>query len=79
MFVQCRTLRLARKEDLMGLFWDLMQQSQISKQRETAATLDARVDRLERDLQHTNEVLHRLVVVLEEQYGQDLDQDGKIG
>ncbi len=56
-----------------------MQQSQISEQRDTAATLDARVARLERDLQHTNEVLHRLVVVLEEQYGQDLDQDGKIG
>ncbi len=63
----------------MGLFWDLIQQSQISEQRDTAATLDARVARLERDLQHTNEVLHRLVVVLEEQYGQDLDQDGRIG
>ena len=63
----------------MGLFWDLMQQRQISKQRETAATLEARVERLEHDLQHTNEVLHRLVVVLEQQYGQDLDQDGKIG
>ncbi len=63
----------------MGLFWDLIQQSQISEQRDTAATLDARVARLERDLQHTNEVLHRLVVVLEEQYGQDIDQDGKIG
>ena len=63
----------------MGLFWDLIQQSQISEQRDAAATLDARVARLERDLQHTNEVLHRLVVVLEEQYGRDLDQDGKIG
>ena len=63
----------------MGLFWDLMQQSQISKQRDTAATLEARVERLERDLHHTSEVLHRLVVVLEQQSGQDLDQDGKIG
>lgn len=63
----------------MGLFWDLIQQSQISEQRETAATLEARVGRLERDLHHTNEVLHRLVVLLEEQYGQDLDHDGKIG
>ncbi len=63
----------------MGLFWDLIQQSQISEQRDAAATLDARVARLEHDLHHTNEVLHRLVVVLEEQYGQDLDQDGKIG
>ncbi|MCH8965902.1 MAG: hypothetical protein IIB58_13135 [Planctomycetes bacterium] len=63
----------------MGLFWDLIQQSQISEQRDTTATLDARVERLEHDLQHTNEVLHRLVVLLEEQYGQDLDQDGKIG
>ena len=71
--------RLACKEDLMGLFWDLIQQSQISEQRDTTATLDARVERLEHDLQHTNEVLHRLVVLLEEQYGQDLDQDGKIG
>ncbi len=49
----------------MGLFWDLIQQSQISEQRDTSATLDARVERLERDLHHTNEVLHRLVVVLE--------------
>ncbi len=63
----------------MGLFWDLMQQSQIREQRDTAATLEARVERLERDLQHTNEVLHRLVVVLEEEYCQDLDQVGKIG
>ncbi|MCH8880502.1 MAG: hypothetical protein IID34_11540 [Planctomycetes bacterium] len=63
----------------MGLFWDLMQQSQISKQRETAATLDARVERLEHDLRHTRELLHRLVVVLERQSGQDIDQDGKIG
>ena len=63
----------------MGLFWDLMQQSQISKQRETAATLDARVEQLEHDLRHTRELLHRLVVVLERQSGQDIDQDGKIG
>ena len=63
----------------MGLFWDLMQQSQIKEQRETSATLEARVDRLERDLHQTREVLHRLVVVLENQCGQDLDQDGKIG
>ena len=63
----------------MGLFWDLMQQSQISKQRETAATLDARVEQLEHDLGHTRELLHRLVVVLERQSGQDIDQDGKIG
>ncbi len=70
--------RLVRRI-IVGLFWDLIQQSQISEQRDTAATLDARVARLERDLQHTNEVLHRLVVVLEQQYGQDLDQDGKIG
>jgi len=79
MFVQCRPPRSAGKEVLMGLFWDLIQQSQISEQRDTTATLDARVERLERDLHHTNEVLHRLVVLLEEQYGQDLDQDGKIG
>ncbi len=63
----------------MGLFWDLMQQSQIRKQRETAATLEARVEQLEHNLHHTREVLHRLVVVLEQQTGQDLDHDGKIG
>ena len=63
----------------MGLFWDLMQQSQISKQRDTAATLEVRVEQLERDLDRTREVLHRLVVVLEQQTGEDLDQDGKIG
>ncbi len=63
----------------MGLFCYLMQQSQISKQRDAASTLEGRVERLEHDLHATREVLHRLVVVLEQQSGQDLDQDGKIG
>lgn len=63
----------------MGLFWDLMQQSQISKQRGRADNLEARVRQLEGELQRIQRTLHDLVVLLEERFGEDIDRDGKIG
>ncbi len=63
----------------MGLFWDLMQQSQISDQRGKADDLDARVRQLEGELQRTQQTLHDLVVLLEKRFGEDIDRDGRIG
>ncbi len=63
----------------MGLLWDLVQQSQISDQREKAGDLDARVRLLEGELQRTQRTLHDLVVLLEKRFGEDIDADGKIG
>ena len=63
----------------MGLFWDLIQQSQISEQSSRAAGLEARVANLERELQKTRELLIRALQILEEQTGKDINGDGKIG
>ena len=63
----------------MGLFWDLLQQSQISEQRGKADNLDARVRQLEGELQRVQRTLRDLVVLLEERFGEDIDRDGKIG
>ncbi|MHC4398876.1 MAG: hypothetical protein ACYTG0_04270 [Planctomycetota bacterium] len=63
----------------MGMFWDLIQQSQISKQRDRTVSLEDRVAALENDLEHTNRLLHQLVMLLEKQYGHDIDGDGRIG
>ena len=63
----------------MGLFWDLIQQSQIGKQREKTTSLEDRVACLERELHQTKSLLHTLVVRLEERFGEDVDGDGRIG
>ncbi len=63
----------------MGLFWDLMQQSQISKQRGRADSLDDRVRNLETELGKTRQLLHQLISVLEKEYGKDIDGDGRVG
>ena len=63
----------------MGLFWDLMQQSQIKDQRRKSESLETRVANLERELLDTRTTLHNLVVLLERRFGQDIDRDGRIG
>ncbi len=63
----------------MGLFWDLIQQSQISEQKTQAASLEARVGTLENDLRKTQALLNTLLQLLEKRFGQDLDGDGRIG
>ena len=63
----------------MGLFWDLIQQSQISSAQERHATLDLRVSKLEIELRRTQELLHTLIERLEVHVRADLNQDGRIG
>ena len=63
----------------MGLFWDLMQQSQISEQRKHASSLEQRVQYLENALSQTQKTLNDLVVILEKEYGKDIDGDGRVG
>ena len=63
----------------MGLFWNLIQQSQIQDHKNKAGTLEARVRNLEWELAHTRELLIKTLKILEEQSGRDIDGDGKIG
>lgn len=63
----------------MGLFWDLIQHGQIREARDETASLEARVERLERELRQTNETVIRLLEALEDRFGEDLDGDGRVG
>ena len=63
----------------MGLFWDLIQQSQISDQRGKTDSLETRVVNLEIELRRTQETLHSLIQLLERQFGQDIVRDGRVG
>jgi chaperonin cofactor prefoldin len=63
----------------MGLFWDLIQQSQIGEQKERAGSLEDRVAHLEGEQRRTREVLQLLLQRLEQAIGEDIDRDGRIG
>lgn len=63
----------------MGLFWDLYQQSQISDQGQRAASLEGRVERLERENDRLATLLREVIGRLEKHVGVDLDQDGRVG
>ena len=63
----------------MGLFWDLLQQSQIAKQQGRADSLEQRVYRLEEELHQTKQLLHELVFFLEKECGKDIDGNGLVG
>jgi uncharacterized coiled-coil protein SlyX len=63
----------------MGLFWDLIQQSQISQQERRSVGLEQRVADLEAELDRTRELLRSLIERLEKHFGMDLDQNGRIG
>ena len=63
----------------MGLFWNLLQQSQISDQQNRSATLEQRVVNLENELYQTRQLLHNLVSILEKEFGRDIDGDNRIG
>lgn len=63
----------------MGLFWDLIQQSQISSQSSRADSLEQRVAALERQVEGTNRLLRELLMRLEQRLGEDIDRDGRIG
>jgi hypothetical protein len=62
----------------MGLFWDLIQQSQISKQRDAHDSLDDRVRSLEMQLQEVKQIQLRLLETLEQHFGRDIDGDGRV-
>jgi hypothetical protein len=63
----------------MGLFWDLIQQSQINTQQGRTDSIETRVLNLETELRRTQETLHSLIQLMEKHFGQDLDRDGNIG
>jgi hypothetical protein len=63
----------------MGLFWDLMQQSQLKQHEERAGTLEARVAALEAELAQTRRILSEALRRLESKFGEDLDGDDRIG
>lgn len=63
----------------MGLFWDLIQQSELDEQKGKADSLEERVSELENELSNTKALLLKTLRVLEERSGQDIDDDGEIG
>ncbi len=63
----------------MGLFWDLIQQSEIEKQKDKAESLEQRVADLENELETTKDLLLKTLRLLESRSGQDIDNDGVIG
>ncbi len=63
----------------MGLFWDLVQQSEIEEQKGKAESLEERVKLLETDLQKTKDLLLKTLKVLEQRSGTDINNDGQIG
>ena len=63
----------------MGLFWDLIQQSQISSQSSQTDSLERRVAELERQVDAMNHLLRELVTRLEQRLGEDVNRDGRIG
>lgn len=63
----------------MGLFWDLYQQSQLSRHAEHASTLEARVEQLEREVGDLATLLREVIGRLEQHVGKDLDRDGRVG
>ena len=63
----------------MGLFWDLIQQGQISKQSQHARSLEDRVRNLEDQMAKQQHLVLDLLQILEEKLDEDLDGDGRIG
>jgi hypothetical protein len=62
----------------MGLFWDLIQQSQISDQRSHTESLQERISDLETQLREVKQIQLRLLQTLESHFGRDLDGDGRV-
>ncbi len=63
----------------MGMFWDLIQQSEIEDQKDKAISLEQRVLFLEEELQKTRQLLIKTLHLLEKEIGKDIDGDGKLG
>lgn len=63
----------------MGIFWDLVQQDEIEKQKEKASSIEERVKLLEEDLSNTKALLRKTLIALETHLVKDIDGDGKTG
>ena len=63
----------------MGIFWDLLQQDELEKQKSKSDTLEDRVDKLEKELDNTRVLLKKTLVALETHLSKDIDGDGKMG
>ena len=63
----------------MGIFWDLIQQSEIQEQSKKAKNLEERVLILEKELTETKTVLKKTLMALESYLEKDIDGDGKTG
>jgi uncharacterized protein involved in exopolysaccharide biosynthesis len=63
----------------MGLFWDLIQQSQLKEHETRAGSLETRVAALEAELAQTRQVLSEALRRLESKFGEDLNNDGRLG
>jgi len=63
----------------MGLFWDVLQQVQISNRKKETGSLEERVAWLEEDLELTQQALYATLTKLEELTGEDLNQNQQIG
>jgi hypothetical protein len=63
----------------MGLFWDLIQQNQISEQQERASSIEDRVTFIQGELIEMRQLLQVLLERLERAFGEDIDRDGRIG
>tara|TARA_R110001632_G_scaffold10559_5_gene39032 strand:- start:1843 stop:2034 length:192 start_codon:yes stop_codon:yes gene_type:complete len=63
----------------MGIFWDLMQEDELDKQKKQANSLEDRVTLLENELTKTKELLRKTLSALETHLNKDIDGDGNLG
>lgn len=63
----------------MGIFWDLLQQDELEKQKKQANSVEERVKLLEDDLRNTKALLKKTLIALETHLVKDIDGDGKLG
>lgn len=63
----------------MGIFWDLLQQDELEKQKEQADSVEDRVSHLENELEKTRSLLKKTLVALEAHLNKDIDGDGQTG
>lgn len=63
----------------MGIFWDLLQQDELEKQKKQANSLEDRISHLEEELENTKALLKKTLVALETHLVKDIDGDGKMG
>lgn len=63
----------------MGIFWELLQEDKLQKQKDRAESLEERVESLEIELTRTQELLSKTLIALESHIDQDIDGDGKTG